>query len=186
MKKSVRFETILAVLAALLLFSGMFFLTGERTKPAGDKYPQEFKDLNIVQFYLHMSGGDYIIGREKKSYDKVMDAARKAVLSINKPLAGEGLFSEERIQEIKSNTVALSIWMPEPQKVSTRIKANDGMVKDKYGNSVVVTDRFLLVLGKKYQGKVFTRGAETGQWRAWDAKGEGFMPLIEAVRTGGL
>lgn len=186
MKKYIRLETILAVLAALLLIGGMFFMTGERTKLPADKYTQEFKDLNVVQFYLHMSGGDYIIGRETKSYKKVMEAARKAVLSINKPMAGEDIFSEERIREIKSNTVSLSIWMPEPQKVSTRIKANDGMAKDKYGSSVLVTDRFLLVLGKKYQGKVFTRNTETGQWQAWDVEGEGFMPLIEAVRTGGL
>lgn len=195
MGNSKRMVAVVTILAALLLIGGLFWAGGKKPQST-QSYRQEFGKLNVVQFYLHMQRRDYIIGRDNPNFNKVMAVASKAVLAISKPLPEIGIFPDQTspgktvetksIQDIESGAVCLSIWLIEPQKISTRIRGNGTTLQDKYGNAVVETDRVLLVLGGKFMGKVFTRDYQTGQWRVWTADSDGFMPLIEAVRAGGL
>lgn len=177
---------IILALLIVLFVGGLYYLTQDKEQKSRNIYPQEFKNLSVVQFYLHMAGRDYIIGSQDKSFNKVFGAVQTAVLSIDKPLPEVGLFDQKSIQDINAKAVSLSVWLVEPQKISTKVKGSTGSTSDKYGNRVIVSDRIFLVLGGKFQGKVFTRDSQSGQWQVWDTASDGFMPLIEAVKDGGL
>lgn len=195
MTPSKKYVMATVVAGAAILF-GLFFLMGDKDRTTRQEHPQQYKKMNVVQFYLHMPGNDYIIGRKDSSFSEVMDAAGTAVLSINKSLKDVGTLPEkdlgesagtgESIQDIKSGVVSLSIWLLEPQNISTKITAPDDLEKDSYGNGVITTDRLLLVLGGRHRGTIFVRNPETGLWSAWGTEGNGFTKLADLIRTGGI
>lgn len=170
-----------AVIAVVVLAGGLILLFRDKKTTQNPGPVQEFTDLKVVQYYLHMPGRDYIIGRKEKSYEKISSAAKEAACSVSGSLP----VRPESIQEIEAKGLSLSIWLLQPQKISTKIKGKGGNT-DKYGNTVLVTDRILLVLSGKYQGKCFTRDSQSGQWQGWDLNQAGMGRLVEIVRNGGL
>jgi len=188
MKKLLRIETV-AALAVSVLSIGIFFFLNLSGKDRVDVpgRSKEFGELKIVQFYLHLPGGDMIIGRDKKeSFETLADITDRVILNIEKELSESGSIDEKDIQDIKSGSVSLSTWLIEPQKISTGLKGSGSRVKDKYGNYVIVTDRILFVLGGEYLGTVFVRNAETGAWKAWQAPPENMRQLADIIKAGGL
>jgi len=186
-KSKTKLLTVIFI-ALIILAAGVFFWSRDWDQKGREDSPLEFTDLNVVQFYLHMSGGDHIIGSNDNSFPRIMDAVVRAVSSINRPLPELGLFPDKSppgrengpdagepasIQDIESGAVSLSVWLIEPQKVNT-------------GTGEIVTDRLLLVLGGKFQGMVFARDPASGNWTAWGTGSEGITKLAEIVRAGGL
>lgn len=184
MVNSNKLQIAVALMMMLVLIGGVFFFLQVRSKenvePQGAS--QEFKELKVVQFYFHMPGKDYIIGRAQKSFPKVLNAAGKAVLSISEKRPLE----LKDVRSIESEALSVSVWLLEPQKISTKIKPKNGPNVDKYGNTVLLTDRFLIVMSGRYRGRIFVRDPATSNWQAWAIDGEGMSKLVELVRTGGL
>ncbi|KNZ69272.1 hypothetical protein Tfer_2069 [Thermincola ferriacetica] len=151
---------------------------------------QEFISLQVVQFYLHLPGGDIIIGRKNPNFRKVLQLAEDVVTSVSEPLVSplEGVREVEKaVYEIQSNSVALSVWLINPQKISTKIPAKDGEIADKFKNRVIETDRIMIVLGGKYMGQVLTKEpGRDDKWLAWKVSHEQLMRLVDVVRVGGL
>lgn len=174
-------KVIAAVIAVLVLLGGLALLFRDKKAVQNSGPVQEYTDLKVVQYYLHMPGRDYIIGRNEKSFEKISSAAKEAACSVSGSLP----VRLDSVQEIESKGLSLSIWLIQPQKISTKIKKKGGNT-DKYGNAVLVTDRILLVLSGKYQGKCFTRDPQSGQWQGWDLNQAGMGRLIEIIRGGGL
>lgn len=165
---------------------------------------QEFTKLDVVQYYLHTPDGDTIIGRKNPNFEQFSKVAAKAILGINGAAqqesiretkeivdsvkgADSGEQSFESIQEIERKYISVTLWLPETQKISTKIIKNPAGSADKYGNQIITTDRVLLVLSGPYQGMVLTRSESTnGTWTVWDTESSPVRDLVEIVRKGGI
>lgn len=182
-----RQKLLLAGIVVLLLAGALLYLTDYRNNQQETELKQqEFRDISkyVVQFYLHLPGGDYIIGRKNAKYAQLMQSAQQTLCSISGPL-NQKVYTEEEIKQIKSQGIALSIWLTKPTKISTAISGGQGVVLDKYQNRVITADRFMITLSGKQRG-IYSRNAETGKWQAWTASGEGYLKLIDLIRKGGL
>ncbi len=188
---------IICLLSALIWFG----LTRDKPIHKQQVPTQEFTKFQVVQMYLHMPKGDYIINRQNASFQKAVTAVESPVLKINQAMPEYGVVpdkgpaqeeNQETIETIKRKYVAVSLWLMQPQKISTSIKpgnnndAGEGaaLERDKYGNQVISTDRILIVLGGRLQGKVFVRDPVSGNWHVFSTGN--VVSLIELVRVGGL
>lgn len=203
----------LFLLVVLLVGIGYWWLR-EAPGPKEPTFKQEFTQLDVVQYYLHMPSGDVIIGRKNANFDQFSKVATNAILGINGAAASNKIpeadltnsdsasesnkekgkagadfdaNSVESIQEIERKYISITLWLPQAQKISTKITKNPTPPVDKYGNQVITTDRVLLVLAGPYKGMILTRDdATTGTWTAWDTENPSVQQLVELVRKGGI
>lgn len=181
MQKSQVLKIITVVIGIVILAGGLTMLIRDQKGVKNSGPGQEFTDFQVVQYYLHMPGQDFIIGRKEKSFGKLSSTANTAALSISGSLP----VKLANANEIESKVISVTIWLLQPQQVSTKIKTGSGK-KDRYGNTVLLTDRIVLVMSGKYQGKIFTRNPQTGEWQGWNSDGAGINGLVEIIRSGGL
>ncbi len=183
--KKVRLETVAALFALALLVGVMWILLNDAGDVDRDNN-QEFTELRIVQFYLHLPAEDMIIGRGKtESFAELLNLMQQTVLNIENTKSGLDTISQQDIDDISQQTVAVSAWLIKAQKISTSIKGT-GPDRDKYGNAVISTDRIFVAMGGKHMGAVFTRDPESGLWQGWEADRGTIRKLAETLRTGGL
>lgn len=183
MKKS---GLTVAALIALVVFIGVMWILLNDAGEAEQDKKQEFTEIKVVQFYLHLPEEDMIIGRGKKeSFTALQDLTEQAILNIENPKTGVDSLSQQVIDDITQQDIAVSAWLIESQKISISMKGSSPDL-DQYGNSVITTDRVLVAMGGKYMGTVFTRDPEAGLWRGWEADRDSIRKFAETLRTGGL
>ncbi len=150
---------------------------------------QEFTQLKVVQFYLHLPTGDVIINRGNPKFAEFQKLVESVITDVKDTSTEPALSTKgdtNSIKGIERSTVSLTTWLMEPQKVSSRITAKGTELADKFNNRVIETDRILIIMGGKQAGSVYTKKANGDIWTSWQTSGKGIKEMVEVVRKGGI